>query len=275
MKLYLKTKDFSISNEEFNLFHDEELDMLVTRPQPENLDLYYDSDVYISHTDAKNSLIDRLYQVVKRFNLKRKLSLASKYCKGEKRILDIGAGTGDFILMARQKGWSYAGIEPNVLARAKSHEKGIELSENLEEVKGRKFKIITLWHVLEHLPNLEKQIEDIKGFLDDDGALIIAVPNFRSHDAAHYKKYWAAYDVPRHLWHFSKKAIAGIFAKHQMKVIKTKPMWFDSFYVSILSEKYKGKRFSIFGGFFHGLYSNIKALGSKEHSSLIYVLKKT
>ncbi len=275
MKLYLKTKDFSISGEEFDLYLDEELDMLVTRPKPKNLESYYNSDAYISHTDAKNSLLDRLYQLIKQFNLKRKLTLAATYSDSERSMLDIGAGTGDFILMAKQKGWSSAGVEPNQLAREKSEKKGIRLSGKLEEMKGRKFKIITLWHVLEHLPNLEQQIEDIKALLDTDGTLIVAVPNFRSYDAIHYKEYWAAYDVPRHLWHFSKKAIAGIFAKHQMKIIKTKPMWFDSFYVSILSEKYKDNTFSIFGGFFHGLYSNMKALATKEHSSLIYVIKKT
>ena len=274
MKKYLTATDFSVSREEFDLLLDEKLDMLVTQPQPKDLSKYYDSEAYISHTDSKNSFFDKTYQFVKRFNLKSKLALASKYASNTKSILDIGSGTGDFLLLAKQKGWFTSGVEPNAMARRKSKEKEVEVLAELGEIKEGQFQIITLWHVLEHLPDLEVQLKTIENLLRDDGALIVAVPNFKSCDANYYGNHWAAYDVPRHLWHFSRKSIEAIFANFHMKVIETKPMWFDAFYVSILSEKYKGSKFSIPRGLVVGLYSNVKAIFTKQPSSLIYVLKK-
>ena len=133
--------------------------------------------------------------------------------------------------------------------------------------------MITLWHVLEHLPDLDHQIQLLKSKLEKEGTLIVAVPNFKSYDANYYKQFWAAYDVPRHLWHFSKTAIERIFAKHQMTVVKTKPMLFDAFYVSLLSEKYKSGCQNLIGAFYRGLRSNVSAMRTKEHSSIIYIIK--
>ncbi|SDQ13980.1 class I SAM-dependent methyltransferase [Flagellimonas zhangzhouensis] len=273
MKEYLQTKDFSVSGESFSLLHDEDLDMLVTSPQPKNLSSYYESEDYISHTDASKSLTDKLYQWVKKLNLKSKWSLVQRFDNGSKTVLDIGAGTGDFLVYGKNLGFKVHGVEPNEGARNLSAEKGIQLHSEMKELENRKFHTITLWHVLEHLPNLDKQIEDFVSLLEDEGTLIIAVPNFKSYDSKHYKTFWAAYDVPRHLWHFSKSSIDKLFQKHQMKVIKTKPMVFDAFYVSMLSEKYKGSALYLFKAFLIGLWSNTKALFSKEHSSVIYVLK--
>ncbi|RIV44633.1 class I SAM-dependent methyltransferase [Flagellimonas pelagia] len=274
MKLFLKTKDFSVSGETFELFKDEELDMLVTRPQPENLSKYYESEDYISHTDAEKSLMDKMYQVVKRKNLKNKIQLIENQSNNPKSLLDIGAGTGDFLLFAKSRGFEVVGVEPNEKARQRSSQKGIALHQEIQNIIDQKFDTITLWHVLEHLPNLDDQIKTIASLLKDDGVLVIAVPNFKSYDASYYGKYWAAYDVPRHLWHFSKTSIAKLFDAHGMEVTAIKPMWFDAFYVSMLSEKYKGNKLYLINAFFVGLWSNVKALSTKEHSSLIYILKK-
>lgn len=274
MKVYLKTKDYTLTQESFELLHDPVLDMLITEPQPGNLGKYYESEDYISHTDARKSLVDKMYYTVKRYNLKRKLSLIASYTS-DKRLLDVGAGTGDFLAMAKKYGWEVTGVEPNELARLKAGEKGIQLLEGLDAVPtGLKFEVITLWHVLEHIPDLEAQISKLVGLLTENGVLVVAVPNFKSYDAKHYKEYWAAYDVPRHLWHFSKKSIQGIFAKQGMKLLKTKPMIFDAFYVALLSEKYKNGKQNFIRAFWIGLMSNIRAMGSKEYSSLIYVLKR-
>lgn len=273
MKPYLRTKDYSITGEEFSLLYDEVYHMLVTNPRPDNLERYYDSEVYISHTDSKKTLIEKLYRLVKSINLKRKVKLASNYAENDKSILDIGSGTGDFLLTAKEKSWSISGVEPNRLARENSKAKGVEVFSSINDIKGKRFKIITLWHVLEHLPELEKQLMNIKQVLKPDGTLIVAVPNYKSYDAKHYKAYWAAYDVPRHLWHFSRDSIALIFAKQNMKIVETRPMYFDSFYVSILSENYKGSKWAFLRGFLNGLYSNLRALSTKEYSSLIYVIK--
>ncbi len=273
MKFYLKTKDHSVSKENFELHLDEDLDMLVTQPQPENLNPYYDSEAYISHTDASESFVDKIYQGVKKINLKNKLKIVQKHSSG-KKLLDVGAGTGDFLVVAKENGWSVHGVEPNSKANAKASEKGLELKTTLEDFANQKFDVITLWHVLEHLPNLTDQVTRLSNLLSEDGIIIIAVPNFKSFDALHYKNFWAAFDVPRHLWHFSKTAISKLFQKEDMQLLKTYPMVFDAFYVSLLSEKYKTGKQNYFLAFCIGFRSNIKAWRTKEYSSLIYVLKK-
>jgi len=274
MKPLLQTKDFSVSGEDFELLHNEEMDMLVTHPRPENLAPYYQSDSYISHTDSSKTLIEKMYQTVKRFSLWSKTQLINKYARGNKTLLDFGAGTGDFLIAAKNRGWFVEGVEPNRDARWRSREKRMELCRSVDGLSRNKFQVITLWHVLEHLPDLEDQVRQLKQLLEDDGTLIIAVPNFRSFDAEHYKEFWAAYDVPRHLWHFSRTAIDKLSAKHSMKVIKIKPMIFDAFYVSLLSEKYKSGKSSFIKAFFIGFISNFKGWLTQEHSSIIYVLQK-
>ncbi|WP_036380890.1 class I SAM-dependent methyltransferase [Muricauda sp. MAR_2010_75] len=274
MKLYLKTKDYSVSGESFELWQDDVLDMLATRPQPEDSSPYYESEEYISHTDAKESFTDKLYQAVKRKNLSNKIQLIESQLDSSESLLDIGAGTGDFLLSARKVGFYVVGVEPNAKARELAAGKGVELKAELQDIINQKFQVITLWHVLEHLPNLEEQINRIVSLLKDDGTLIVAVPNFKSYDAKHYGSHWAGYDVPRHLWHFSRTAIAKLFDKHKMEVVSIRPMWFDAFYVSMLSEKYKGNKLYLITAFFVGLWSNLKGIFTKEYSSLIYVLKR-
>lgn len=275
MKFYLKTKDHSVTQEEFTLNYNKDLDMLVTDPQPENLGVYYESDDYISHTDSKKTVVDKMYQTVKNYSLQKKIQILAKFTKGEKTLLDVGAGTGDFLITAKNNKWICDGVEPSASAREKATQKGLELFSSLETLPDKKYNVITLWHVLEHLPNLDEQIKTLESKLTEDGTLIIAVPNFNSYDAKHYKEFWAAYDVPRHLWHFSKTAIKKIFAKHNMKLIQTKPMLFDAFYVSLLSEKYKTGNQNMLTAFYRGLRSNISAMKTKEHSSIIYILKKS
>lgn len=274
MKLFLKTKDFSISGEDFELLYDSELDMLVTHPQPEDIGPYYDSEVYISHTDSKTSLTDKLYHKVKQYSLEKKIQLIDNQMVNSKNLLDYGAGTGDFLAKAKSKGYQVNGIEPNEKARANADNKGVKLEKDIIALKDKTYDAITLWHVLEHLPDLDKQIERIIHLLDANGVLVIAVPNYKSYDAKYYGTHWAAYDVPRHLWHFSKTAIIRLFDKHHMEVVSIKPMIFDAFYVSMLSERYKGTNLYLISAFFVGLWSNIKALFSKEYSSLIYIIKR-
>tara|TARA_R110002050_G_scaffold178088_4_gene311349 strand:- start:6558 stop:7388 length:831 start_codon:yes stop_codon:yes gene_type:complete len=275
MKLYLETKDYTVTGESFKLLHDPVLDMLVTEPQPENLGKYYESADYISHTDAKKSVVDKMYHTVKSFNLRSKLSLISSYADKDKTLLDVGAGTGDFLVAAKQEGWRITGIEPNEMARHKAEEKGVLLLDDLSAIPiDQKFEVITLWHVLEHLPDLDLQIAQLVGLLTETGTLVVAVPNFKSYDAKYYKEYWAAFDVPRHLWHFSQKSIGDIFGKYGMKLVRTKPMFFDAFYVALLSEKYKMGKQNFLRAFAIGLISNLLALRSKEYSSLIYVMER-
>lgn len=273
--VYLTTKDFLVTGESFALLYDEEKEMLLTSPQPNEADLpiYYKSEAYISHTDANKGIVATLYQWVKKYSLSKKLRLITGLNKGAGTLLDIGAGTGDFLKLAQDYSWTVSGVEVNKSARSLSEKKGIVLAETLKSVSGQQFDVVTLWHVLEHLPNLERTLTELEALVKPGGVLIIAVPNFKSFDASYYKEYWAAYDTPRHLWHFSRKAMRGLFSD-SMKLIKSKPMIFDSFYVSLLSEKYKtGNAFSL-RALLVGLWSNLSALGTKENSSLIYCFKK-
>ena len=272
---FLTVKDHSVSKETFDLYYDETLDMLITHPQPslENLGKYYESEDYISHTDNKRSLFEKAYHFVKGIALKNKLNLINSQQAAKGRILDIGAGTGDFLIVAKNDGWQTVGIEPSDRAKGIAIGKGISFVENTTELENQSFDVITMWHVLEHVPDLDFQIKELKRLLKPEGTLIVAVPNFKSFDAKHYGTYWAAFDVPIHFWHFSKKAIQMLFEKENMKLEKVLPMKFDSFYVSLLSEKYKNGKMNFIKAFLIGLQSNWKAKRNLEYSSLIYVLK--
>jgi len=274
-KHFLTVKDNSVSKETFELIFDENLDMLVTSPQPNVIDLgrYYESEDYISHTDGKRSLFEKAYHFIKNIALKNKLSLINNLDNSKGNLLDIGAGTGDFLLVAKDNGWKSVGIEPSEKARNSAKSKGVELKSNLSDFEDNSFDVITMWHVLEHVPNLEEQIKELKRLLKPNGSIIIAVPNFKSYDANHYKEFWAAYDAPRHLWHFSKMAIKKLFQKENLELVKIYPMKFDSFYVSLLSEKYKTGKMNYIKAFCVGLISNLKAKKTFEYSSHIYVLK--
>jgi 2-polyprenyl-3-methyl-5-hydroxy-6-metoxy-1,4-benzoquinol methylase len=274
-KHFLTVKDYSVSKETFDLYHDEALDMLITHPQPslENLGKYYESEDYISHTDNKRSLFEKLYHFIKSIALKNKLNLINSLQFRKGKILDIGAGTGEFLAVAKNDGWQTMGVEPSVKAKAIAKSKGVSFVEQTSELENQSFDVISMWHVLEHVPDLDKQIKELKRLLKPTGTLIIAVPNFKSFDAKHYGKFWAAFDVPIHFWHFSKTAIKMLFEKEEMKLEKVLPMQFDSFYVSLLSEKYKSGKMNFIKAFFIGLQSNWKAKENFEYSSHIYVLK--
>jgi 2-polyprenyl-3-methyl-5-hydroxy-6-metoxy-1,4-benzoquinol methylase len=274
-KHFLTVKDYSVSKETFDLYYDETLDMLITHPQPslENFGKYYESEDYISHTDNKRSLFEKLYHFIKSIALKNKLNLINSLQPNKGKILDIGAGTGDFLSVAKNDGWQTIGVEPSDRAKAIAKNKGVSFVSATSELENHSFDVISMWHVLEHVPDLDKQIKELKRLLKPSGTLIIAVPNFKSFDAKHYGKFWAAYDVPIHFWHFSKTAIKLLFEKEEMKLEKVLPMKFDSFYVSLLSEKYKYGKMNFIKAFFIGLQSNLKASQHFEYSSHIYILK--
>ncbi|MEM0577300.1 class I SAM-dependent methyltransferase [Flavobacterium polysaccharolyticum] len=276
-KHFLTVTDYSVSQEVFELYHDEALDMLITHPQPslDNLGKYYESVDYISHTDSKRSLFEKAYHFVKGIALKNKLQLINTEQSSKGQLLDIGAGTGDFLLVAQNDGWKTTGIEPSQKAKTIAEGKGISFVKDTTELASKSFDCITMWHVLEHVPDLDFQIKELKRLLKTTGTLIVAVPNFKSFDAKYYQNFWAAYDVPIHFWHFSKQSIQMLFQKENMSLKKILPMKFDSFYVSLLSEKYKTGKMNFIKAFFIGLRSNWKGSQNNEYSSHIYVLKNS
>jgi len=273
---FLKLKDHSISKKEFTIIQCKNCGFKLTSPRPSDNELpsYYASEDYVSHSDTKKGLINFVYQQVKSITLKQKESLLSGF-NTNKKLLDIGCGTGDFLKFTEEKGWDVTGLEPDNGARKLALSKlpgKIFPIENLFELNTGSYGIITLWHVLEHVSELNKYMSQLNQILENLGRLIIALPNPDSADAKHYSEFWAAYDVPRHLFHFSKKNITDLGLKHGFKLELIKPMVFDSFYVSMLSEKYKNG--NIFKAANNGLLSNIKGRKSINHSSLIYIFSK-
>ena len=277
-KQYLKLKDYSVSGESFELLYDASRELLYTHPKPlqSKLSNYYPNTNYISHTNQRNSLFDLLYHVVRFVSVRRKLRLLKPHKPKQGRLLDIGAGTGYFLRAAKKRGWFVMGIEPNLSARTLANLKAPNTvfdAETLQTLPEKSFDVITLWHVLEHLPNLEEDVKTFQKLLKPNGRIVVAVPNFQSFDADYFKAYWAAYDVPRHLWHFSQSAISKAFSKVQMETESTRPLVMDAYYVSLLSNKLKTGSYRILNSLWIGFLSNLKAVRSGEYSSLIYVLK--
>jgi 2-polyprenyl-3-methyl-5-hydroxy-6-metoxy-1,4-benzoquinol methylase len=269
---FLNCKDHLVSNETYEIMLNEENEMLVTSPIPADLDKYYESEDYQSHHNQKKTFLNFIYNTVKKRSFKRKESIFQNGAT-QKSVLDIGAGSGDFLEYCKDQNYLVTGTEPTEVARKIAKQKGIELYESLDRIKDKSFDVITMWHVLEHVPNLFECLEQLKKMLKEEGKLIVAVPNFKSYDAEYYKEHWAAYDVPRHLWHFSQKSIRTLFESVDMKVVNVHPLKYDSFYVSLLSEKHKTGKSNYLKAFWVGLKSNMKASKTSEYSSLIYELK--
>jgi SAM-dependent methyltransferase len=277
-KTYLKLKDYSVSGDSFELIYDASRELLYTHPQPTQPELssYYPATNYISHTNQRTSFFDLLYHAVRFVSIRRKLRLIKPHQSQKGTLLDIGSGTGFFLRAAKKRGWIVKGIEPNNSARNFANSKAPNTVfdvDTLQTLPEKSFDVITLWHVLEHLPNLEDDIQTIQKLLKPNGRLVVAVPNFKSFDADYFKSFWAAYDVPRHLWHFSQKSISICFSKVQMGIESTHPLVMDAYYVSLLSNKSKTGSHRILNSLWVGFLSNFKALSSGEYSSLIYILK--
>lgn len=271
--------DYSISNEQFVIVRCDHCKFLLTnpRPRPDRLDAYYKSDNYVSHSNKANNIINIIYKAARYFTLRSKHNLLLKCSDKEKTLLDYGCGTGSFLEFCKNKGWKVAGIEPNEKARNlainNSNSKVEDKIESLD--RETTYNIITLWHVLEHIPDLNLALEKITAKLSKKGTLIIAVPNPESWDAQHYKKYWAAYDVPRHLYHFTQSSIKELMKRHKLKVKEVIPMPLDSFYVSLLSETYKKSKNKYFKAIINGYKSNSYARKNhNNYSSLIYIVQK-
>ncbi|WP_299115626.1 class I SAM-dependent methyltransferase [uncultured Winogradskyella sp.] len=277
--IFIALKDHSVSGEQFELVYNQYEGILKTHPQPhaDKLSKYYESEDYISHTDTKRNLLEQVYHLIRKRALKNKLRLINSFKSDGKTLLDVGCGTGDFLKTAKEDNWNVSGIEPNPDARKIANlktENTVFDIPKLSEFGANSFNVITLWHVLEHLPNMEEHLRIFNRLLKPNGHLVIAVPNYKSYDAEYYKSFWAAYDVPRHLWHFSQNGIKRLVESLGFTSHKIAPMLFDSFYVSLLSEKYKRGFMNPFKAFWVGLMSNLKAKRSGEYSSLIYTFKK-
>lgn len=280
LSAYISCKDYSVSQEVFNLEKCNACGFVMTNPRPDDKDLpkYYQSGNYISHTDKSTNLIDEVYKISRTFTLQWKLKLINKHSiQPPYNVLDYGCGTGAFLKVCKNHKLQIAGVEPSSIAREQAQRNaGMEIHPTIDHVNGF-FDVITLWHVLEHVGDINATIDKLKTRLHKNGTMFIAVPNLQSNDALQYGVHWAAYDVPRHLWHFSQTAMNSLLTNHQLKIHRVIPMRLDAYYVSLLSEKYRmGKNGiqSMARALFKGLKSNLKAKKTKEYSSLIYLVRK-
>jgi SAM-dependent methyltransferase len=277
----LQVKDHTVSGEVFDIAECSSCSLRFTQDVPDagSIAPYYKSEDYISHTNTVTGLINRLYHFVRTRTIvqKRKLIEKSTGIKAG-RLLDVGSGTGAFLNEMKQHGWEATGLEPDADARSvakKVYDVALADSAQLYQLPEDHFDSITLWHVLEHVHDLAKYVQQIKTVLHPNGKLFIAVPNYTALDASIYKEHWAAYDVPRHLYHFSPRSIGLLMEKHGLKVLQYKPMWYDSFYVSLLSSKYKTGKTTWLAACWNGFRSNLAAMRDKKKcSSVIYVIGK-
>jgi len=272
--------DCFVSDETFLLYRCCSCQFVFTQDVPigESKKRYYDATDYISHSDTKKGLLNLVYHLVRDIMLRRKTRLAIKEQK-HGSLLDIGCGTGYFAASVKRKGWNVAGVEQSEtaaeIARKKSGIKVIS-PDRLSELSHHQFDVITLWHVLEHLENLNEMMASFSKLLNEKGKLVIALPNLNSCDAAKYRTHWAAYDVPRHIWHFSPDTFQRLAQKYGYKITAIKRLPFDGFYISILSEKYLKRKCPLFRGAISGIAGYVVSLFNKrKSSSLVYILKKT
>ncbi len=276
ISLHIRTRDFFFSQEEFSISCCSDCNFKFTNPVPSDLAMYYDTKEYLSHNTDDNGFMGKLYSTLRNINIKRKYRLVSNYCK-KGNILDIGCGTGELLNYFNRNSWSVKGIEPNMSAREfanSNYNLNIFEEKELDKFSSQTFDVISMWHVLEHVQDLHNRLKQLSRLLKNDGTILIALPNLSSPDSIKYKEYWSALDVPRHLWHFTQKTFELLISMHNMKLIHAEPMKFDSYYVSMLSEKYLKNRLFFPAAILNGFRSNIKAKKENNYSSMIFVVKK-
>jgi len=267
----MNIKDHFLTKETFRIERDEKTGVLATRPIPENLSSYYDAKNYRSHGSQQKGLIDYMYSAAKVLRTKSKRRLVEKYHNSFDSVLDIGCGDGAFMSVFEDK--RIVGVEPSARARELCVKKGLEVTSSISDIN-ETFDVITLWHVLEHLPNLAEDLKVLMRLLSDQGRLFIAVPNCKSWDAEFYGEFWAGYDVPRHVWHFDRESLESTLVSAGFEIAGQEPQIFDLFYVAYLSEKYKGGRFALSRGVLVGIYAVLTKKASKKPSALLFVAKK-
>lgn len=277
-KPYMVCNDHLVSNEEFTIQECTACKFRLTNPRPDDKSIgsYYKSENYVSHNDESSGFVNSVYRLVRNYTLGSKSRLIKKLNGGEGRLLDVGCGTGSFLERCKSDGWRITGVETDATVRAFAQEKlGIQIQSDVSEIRSNEsFDVITLWHVLEHIPDLNDAVRRLSMLLSPNGTLLVAVPNSNSYDAKYFRENWAAYDVPRHLYHFTPSTIEKLFKKYGLQLVEMKPMVFDAFYIAMLSTRYQTGKTDYTKSIRVGVLSNIKANKTGDSSSVIYVAKK-
>jgi 2-polyprenyl-3-methyl-5-hydroxy-6-metoxy-1,4-benzoquinol methylase len=277
---FLTCTDHLVSSKEFELSRCSSCGFIFTSAPPDEKEIggYYESDNYISHSDSGKALLDKIYHLVRRIMLTGKRMLVKQNIhRPTGKILDLGCGTGYFLDEMKKSGWETTGVEVNKKAREHAVSRfGLEVfpPDAISSLPGDEYDCITLWHVLEHFHDPFEYFREIKRLLKPGGTVLVALPNSDSFDAIHYKKDWAAFDVPRHLWHFNTETLTLFAKKAGFSVTSMKLLPFDVFYISILSEKQKGSFFpSLFGMTMGKMYFLLSLFDKRKGSSIVYTLK--
>jgi 2-polyprenyl-3-methyl-5-hydroxy-6-metoxy-1,4-benzoquinol methylase len=278
IKKVIEVKDYFLTREDFAIWMCDNCKLQFTNPRPESDELpaYYDSPEYLSHNAKGNGLTGKIYTAIRTRNIQFKYNIISRFISSG-QILDIGCGTGELLQFFQQKNWGTAGVEPNATAREfanRQYHLGVKNVAALKDFPDHSYDVISMWHVLEHVPEIHQRIEEVKRLLKPEGILVIALPNYESWDAQHYKNFWAGWDVPRHLYHFSKTAFENLAQQHQLQVKEIFPLIYDAFYVSLLSARYRKTNFRLLTALVNGIRSNIAAKRNLNYSSLIYILQR-
>jgi 2-polyprenyl-3-methyl-5-hydroxy-6-metoxy-1,4-benzoquinol methylase len=280
---FVVCQDYTVSQAQFSIVQCQNCGFRFTNPRPNEAEVgqFYQSENYISHSNTRKGLINQLYQLVRKRALKSKLALINQLngSQSSKKILDYGCGTGAFLQTCQIGGWQIAGVEPDAGARTQAQnltQKPILSDIFQAEFDNQQFSIISLWHVLEHVHQLDRTLTRLKELLAPQGVLVIAVPNSNSQDAQIFGAHWAAYDVPRHLYHFVPETMEKLLLKHQLKLIKYLPMYYDAYYISLLSQKYQKNTVNYWRAFWQGWRSNRWAKKHQNnYSSVIYIIQKS
>ncbi len=276
---HLVVKDHAVSDESFTICKCSNCHFLFTNPRPDqaNINRYYESEDYISHTNKSTNLVNILYKLVRKYTLQQKVNWINHFSPKVGRLMDYGCGTGHFLAAAKSKGWECTGYEPNPQAAQiaeKQHQLPL-ISQVNQLSQEKKFDAITLFHVLEHVHDLRGTLDLLIARLKKRGTLFLAVPNYDSLDSQLYKENWASLDVPRHLYHFTQETMGFLAQEFDLRIVAKEPMLFDSYYVSILSEEIKNNRKNFIQSFLTGYKSNQYAkMNNNNYSSILFILKK-
>lgn len=278
-RLAVQPTDHTVSHKPFDIRECAACGFRFTSPRPsqDEIGAYYLSDDYISHAASAHSLQDRIYRAVRQVTIRSKHRLLAGH-QPAGNVLDLGCGTGDFLHYLQKHGYRSLGVEVSPNARKIAEAKGLQVVHELQAIdSSRTFDALTLWHVLEHVPDPKNTLQELHRKSNPGAFLIIAVPDRESWDANHYGPYWAAWDVPRHLSHFRQRDIAKILHETGFNLVQTRRMWFDAPYVATLSEQYRGagKIGSLFKGLLVGCRSNVHSLFTTcPTSSSLFVARK-
>jgi len=273
--------DHFISKESFVIARCCTCGFMFTQDYPDENEIYkyYESALYISHSDTHEGIINKIYHLIRKVMLLRKRRMINRIT-GLKtgKLLDVGSGTGHFAYVMKKSGWAVKGIEISDKTRnlsASTFNLEIIGPEQIPELDANSFDCVTMWHVLEHFHNPYRYVADIITLLKPGGVCLIALPNSGSYDAKYYRQAWAAFDVPRHLWHFDPVTFNNFARKSGLKAEGQLVLPFDVFYISLLSEKYKGSRWPFISGITRAIwFSFLSVFDGNRSSSVIYVVRK-